>query len=64
MYNNSGEKIENMFLVKIANKGTYLSISEHKMLRFLIKKNIIENDNSLVVISLFKVSKNEFFQIF
>ena len=40
----------------------HLSISEHKMLSFSVKKKIIENDNSLVVISLSKEGENEFLQ--
>ena len=37
-----------------------MKMSEHKMLTFSIKKEIIGNNNSLVVISLFKVGVNEF----
>ena len=40
----------------------HLKISEHKMLRFSVRKEIIENGNSWVVISLSKVGKNEFVQ--
>ena len=40
----------------------HLKISEHKMLSFSVRKDIIENDNSSVVISLSKVGKNEFSQ--
>ena len=32
------------------------------MLSFLVRKEIIENNNCLVVISLFKVGENEFLQ--
>ena len=42
-------------------EGRYL-ISEHKMLSFSVRKEIIKNDNSLVVILLSKVVENEFFQ--
>ena len=38
-----------------------LKISEHKMLSFSAQKEIIENNNSLVAISLSKVGENEFF---
>ena len=34
----------------------------YKMLRFLLRREIIENNNSLIVISLSKVGENEFFQ--
>ena len=40
----------------------HLKIPEHKVLSFSVRKEIIENDNSLVVISLSKVSENEFLQ--
>ena len=33
-----------------------LKISEHKMLSFALRKEIIENDNSLVVISFSKIA--------
>ena len=39
-----------------------LKVSEHEMLSFPVRKEIIKNDNSLVVILLFKVVKNEFLQ--
>ena len=39
-----------------------MKIYEHKMLSLSIRKEILENDNSLVVISLSKVSENEFLQ--
>ena len=38
----------------------HLTMSEHKLLTFLVRKEIIENNNSLVVISLSKVGENEF----
>ena len=41
---------------------TTLRVSEHEMLSFSIRKQIIENDNSLVVILLSKVGENEFLQ--
>ena len=37
-----------------------LKISKHKMLSFSITKEIIKSNNSLVVITLFKVGENEF----
>ena len=37
-----------------------MKITEHKMLSFSVKKEIIKNNNSLVVISLSKVGENEF----
>ena len=40
----------------------HLKISEHKMLSFSVRKEIVKNDNSLVVILLSKVVENEFFQ--
>ena len=40
----------------------HLRVSEHEMLSFSIRKEIIKNDNSLVVILLSKVVENEFFQ--
>ena len=36
--------------------------SEHEMLSFSVRKEIIKNDDSLVVISLFKVVENAFLQ--
>ena len=38
----------------------HLKISEHEMLSFSVRKEIIKNDNSLVVILLSKVVENEF----
>ena len=38
------------------------TVSEHEMLSFLVRKEIIKNDNSLVVILLSKVVDNEFLQ--
>ena len=40
----------------------HLKISEHKILSLLVKKEIIENNNNLVVISLSKEGENEFLQ--
>ena len=39
-----------------------MKISDHKMLIFSVRKEIAENDNSWVVISLSKVGENEFLQ--
>ena len=38
-----------------------MNISEHKMLSFSIRKKVIENDNSFMVISLSKVGENSDF---
>ena len=38
----------------------HLKVSEHEMLRFPVRKEIIENNNSLAVISVSKVGENEF----
>ena len=40
----------------------YLKVSEQEMLCFSIRKEIIKNDNSLVVILLPNVGEKEFFQ--
>ena len=40
----------------------HLKISEHEMLSVLVRKEIIENNNSLVVISLSKEGESEFVQ--
>ena len=40
----------------------HLKVSEHKMLSFSVRKEIIKNDNSLVVILLSKVVGKEFLQ--
>ena len=40
----------------------HLKVSEHEMLSYSVRKEIIKNDNSLVVILLFKVAENEFLQ--
>ena len=42
----------------------HLKISEHKMLSFLVRKEIIDNNNTLVVILLSKVGENEFLQTY
>ena len=39
-----------------------MKVSEHQMLSFSVRKEIIKNDNSLVVILLSKVVENEFLQ--
>ena len=39
-------------------KGVYLKMSEHKMITFLVRKEIIENNNSLAVISMSKLGEN------
>ena len=40
----------------------HLRVSQHEMLSFSVRKEIIKNDNSLVVILLSKVFENEFLQ--
>ena len=39
-----------------------MRVSEHKMLSFSVRKKIIENDKSLVVILLSEIGENEFLQ--
>ena len=39
-----------------------MKVSEQEMLSYSVKKEIIKNDNSLVVILLCKVVENEFLQ--
>ena len=39
-----------------------MEVSEHQLLSFSVRKEIIKNDNSLVVILLSKVVENEFLQ--
>ena len=48
-------------MAPVLNK-VHLKVSEHEMLSFSVRKEIIKNDNSLVVILLSKVIKNEFLQ--
>ena len=43
-------------------KQVHLKASEHEMLSFSVRKEIIKNDNSLVVILLSKVVENEFLE--
>ena len=45
-------------MVPVLNK-VHLKVSEHEMLSFLVQKEIIKNDNSLVVILLFKVVEKQ-----
>ena len=40
----------------------HLKVFEHEMLSFSVRKEIIKNDNSLVVVLLSKVVENEFLQ--
>ena len=49
-------------MAPVHNTQVPLKISEHKMSSFLVRKEITENNNSLVVISLSKVGENEFLQ--
>ena len=48
--------------VYISETEVNLKISEHKMLSFAVRKEIIENNNSLAVISLSKVDQDYFVQ--
>ena len=48
-------------MAPVLNTGP-LKVSEQEMLIFLVRKEIIKNDNSLAVILLSKVVENEFLQ--
>ena len=48
-------------MAPVLNK-VHLKVSEHEMLSFSIRKEIIKNDNCLVVILLSKAVENEFLQ--
>ena len=48
-------------MAPVLNTG-HLKVSDHEMLSFSVRKEIIKNDNSLVVILLSKVVENEFLQ--
>ena len=48
-------------MAPVQNRGP-LKISEHKILSFSVRKEIIENDNSWAVLLLSKVGKNKFVQ--
>ena len=48
-------------MAPVLNK-VHLKVSEHEMLSLSVRKEIIKNDNSLVVILLSKVVENEFLQ--
>ena len=48
-------------MTPVLNTG-HLKASDHEMLSFPVRKKIIQNDNSLVVILLSKVVENEFLQ--
>ena len=45
----------------LSKTEVHLRISEHKMLSFSVRKEIIQNNNGLVGILLSKVGKNDFF---
>ena len=45
-------------MTPVQNRGPQMY--DHKMLNFLVRKEIIEYNNGLVVISLSKVGENEF----
>ena len=50
-------------MAPVLNTGPrVMKVSEHEMLIFSVRKEIIKGDNSLVVILLFKVVENEFLQ--
>ena len=42
--------------------SVHLKVSEHELLSFSVRKEIIKNDNGWVVILLSKVGENEFLQ--
>ena len=46
-------------MVPVLNE-VHLKVSQHEMLSFSVRKEIIKNDDSLVVILLSKVVENEF----
>ena len=48
-------------MAPVLNTGP-LKVSEHEMLIFSARKEIIKNDNCLVVILLSKIVENEFLQ--
>ena len=48
-------------MAPVLNTGP-LEVSEHEMLSFSVRKQIIKNDDILVVILLSKVVENEFLQ--
>ena len=48
-------------MAPVLNK-VHLKVSEHEMLSFSVRKEIIKNVNSFVVILLSKVVENEFLQ--
>ena len=48
-------------MASVLNK-VHLKVSEHEMLSYSVRKEVIKNDNSLVVILLFEVVENEFLQ--
>ena len=48
-------------MTPVLNK-VHLKVSEHEMLSFSVRKEIIKNDNSLAVILLSNVVENEFVQ--
>ena len=46
----------------LCNTEVHLKISEYEMLSFSVRKEVIENNNGLVFISLSKAGENEFLQ--
>ena len=53
-------KVTGIRPMALCNTEVHLKKSEHKILSFSLRKEIIENNNSLVVISLSTVGENEF----
>ena len=48
-------------MAPVLNK-VHLRVSEHEMLSFSVRKEIIKNDNNFIVILLSKVVENKFLQ--
>ena len=49
-------------MAPVLNTGPPEDTSEHEMLSLSVRKEIIKNDNSLIVVLLSKVAENEFLQ--
>ena len=47
-------------MAPVLNRGPLLRVSKHEMLSFSVRKEIIENDNSFILLS--KVGENGFLQ--
>ena len=59
-YNFKTFKVTGIRPMTLCKTEVHLKMSERKMLTLLVTKEIIENNNSLVAISLSKVGENEF----